>query len=373
MKVGELFIQLGVEADTAKLTDFARGIGEMTVASVAAIAGIASVAVAIRTLSENAIQSAIAFSDFTSQTGLAWGELQKWQLAAEQANVSTDAVASSIKSLQQNLVNIRMGEGNISGFQLLGISPDQDAFGVLNQLRQAIKGLDNATAVNMIQRIGLSPEMIRVLRLSEEEFDRIAKASRGMTMEQEQTFLRVKKSVTEFAQVMRGFSFEVMNRVLLDFESLGDIVKALNINIPLLVASIGLLAAAFAPVTAGAVALLLVLDDLATYARGGDSLIGDIIGDKKSVGQAVKSPQAWGQAIFKALGNVGGPLGFMLTGGGSAPMPALVGAGAGPMVNQTNNITVNSNDPDAAGEAVRRHLERGISDAALQTDNGGRR
>lgn len=167
MNVGEFFITLGVNPETAKVKDFVKAVAELPVEAAGALVALGGISLEFKRIAEESINAAVGFEAFTNQTGLSSQELQKWEIVAEQANVSAGSVASSVSALQRQMAEIRMGRGDISSFQLLGINVNGNAFQVLDQLRERLKGIDRATATNLIGRMGLTPDMMNVLTLPE--------------------------------------------------------------------------------------------------------------------------------------------------------------------------------------------------------------
>lgn len=271
MNIGELFVTLGIKGQgLGTLKEVAKTIADLPLDAAAAIAGLAGISFELSHMAEEALKTAIGFQMFSSETGLSWQELQKWQIVAEQANVSAESVASSVSALQRNLAEIRLGRGNIAPFQMLGINPNQDAFAVINQLRSRIKGLNPAMATNMISQMGLSPDMMHVLQLTDRQFTEFSNHVHGINERQEKDFLQAKQTLVQWGQTFRYAMFGIVA----DFSE--AIEKSLQFKQAL--TAVGLVALAlgayFFPVTAAIAALVLVLDDLAVYATGGKSLTG---------------------------------------------------------------------------------------------------
>jgi hypothetical protein len=126
---------------------------------------------------DDAIQTAFSLKQFNAETGLSTDKLQRWQSVADEVNNSGKAVAESIKAIVSNQEKIKLGQGNISGYQLLGIDPRQNAFTILDQLRIKTKGLSQGMKKNILEQMGISKELIQVLELSKDKFDEMAKGA----------------------------------------------------------------------------------------------------------------------------------------------------------------------------------------------------
>jgi len=272
MNIGELFVTLGIKGHgLGTLKDVAEKIANLPVDAAAAIAGMAGISFELSKMAQEALGTAVAFQSFTNQTGLSWQQLQRWQIVAQQANVSAEDVGNSVSTLERNLAEIRLGRGNIAPFQMLGISPQQNAFGVLEQLRKRIQGLNPATATNMITQMGLSPNMMNVLKLSDRQFAEFGNHVHGINERQEQDFLKAKLAIVQFGQAFRYAMFGV----IADFSEAFEKAKQFKTALLALGAVAALVAAYFFPITASVAALILVLDDLAVYFTGGKSITGE--------------------------------------------------------------------------------------------------
>ncbi len=366
MNLGEFFVTLGFNADTLKVKDFAKAVGGLPLDIAAGIAALAGIDYELLKVTQDAMAAAVSFQLFGNQTGLSWQELQKWQIVAQQANVSADAVSSSVTAISRGLAEIRLGRGNIAPYQILGIGTNQNAFQILDQLRQRLKGLEPSMATNLIAQMGLDPSMINVLKLSNEEFGRLSKTVAGMSGDQEGSFLRAKQHLVQFGLVAKYLGYDVVDHLLFGLELLWKTMMKIQGIVPALIVLVAGLGIAFAPVTAAVVGLLLVLDDLAVYFQGGNSVLGAAIEGMKKLGEAIKNDLGG----LSALGKIA-TLGSMLvnpigTAGG------IVGSAAALIVNQNVNVHVQSTAPahDVAKE-VKAHIDRAASQASLQTNQQG--
>jgi hypothetical protein len=170
MTVVQLFARIGIKADAEKAKEVRESIkkieGQLKTAAVGALAFGASVALAMK----GALDSAKAFRQFQAETGASAEELQKWQAVASGANVSTQAIADSVKELAQNREKIKLGGGNMSGFAFLGINPMDDPFAILDQLRAKTEGLPQAMKANLLAQMGVSNEFLQILSLTNGQF-----------------------------------------------------------------------------------------------------------------------------------------------------------------------------------------------------------
>ena len=188
----------------------------LTVDAALAVAGLIGVEYQLAKVAGEAMNAAVGFEMFSAETGLSWQELQRWQIAGAQVNVTAENIASSVSQLERNLAALRLGRGNRAPFQMLGVNTNQDAFGVLTQLRQRVQALhlDRATTSNMISEMGISPDMIRLLYLTDREFNRLSHTIHGMTTGQEQQFYRSKQALIEWGLALKQYGFDAVSHLL---------------------------------------------------------------------------------------------------------------------------------------------------------------
>lgn len=320
--LGELFLKIGVKADKAAVDRFAGGVKTLRSNLLGVQAAALAASVGVERFVNSALKGVTALQNLNNQTGLSIAELQKWQQAGQLSNLalSADQIANSIASVQKNLAQIRIGQGNLAPFQLLGIDvAGQDAFSVLEQLRSSIQGLDPAIATNLISQIGLTPDFINLLKLSRKEFDllgenvflngkqradidkvgtsikaltlrfkalkdqAVAKLAPELNLLVQKFFKYLKdngdKIVRTITSIARGFAsfatavgraFDLTAGFIQNLFGMENGVKALAV-------AFGFLTLSFSPFLAGLAAIILLLEDIAVFRKGGKSLIGELV------------------------------------------------------------------------------------------------
>ena len=174
MTIADLFVRLGFKADNAKLKIFSEGLKSVKIGAIAATATVTAMAIGVKKLTDDAFNAAGAFAQFETETGSSAQELQKWQSVAMETNNSAESMTEAFKTLASNREKIKLGGGSIKGYQMLGIDPDQNPEDILENLRTKLDGLAPAMKKNVIADMGLSSELLQVLELSNNEFDKMA-------------------------------------------------------------------------------------------------------------------------------------------------------------------------------------------------------
>jgi hypothetical protein len=332
MQIASLFARIGLKTDEAKAKSFTKNIKFAKTALIGVVGAAAGASAAIVKVTNDAMKAAVAFKQFEVETGASAQELQKWQAVAEQTNQSAESVTAAIKAITSNQEKIRLGQGDISGYQLLGIDPRQDPFEILEQLRDKTAGMTQAMKRNILAQMGIGAGMIQTLELSREQFDAMAsrafiispqaietlnkskammdQAGRGIQYLKTQIAVglapgieRLTKGLIDFikaneAGFVRGFqkAFDILQKLLRAIGRFAGIINNLvsgtigwNTALKLVLASMLALNSTFllSPIglfTAAIILLVAVIDDLAVYARGGKSIFGEMVEKMPALG-----------------------------------------------------------------------------------------
>lgn len=380
MKLGEFFIELFVKgADDAALSvkGLIDNFGQLDVASVLQAGVMSALGYKFVHLAEEVYDTAAAFKLFENSTGLSAEQLQFWQGVAVQANVSAEAMSSSVMGLQKQLTNISMGRGNAMPFQVLGIDPRQSAFGVLRQLRDVQNRFPPAMFANMMTEMGLDPSMINVLKLSNAEFEKFAKNAVIMSAGQEKAFLKQKLALTQLSMAIKRAGYDIVTAFGPKFESVlnaGSLIIGSLANDAEMLANnwerwhdgIALVGTAFLalgaylfPVTTAIVAFALALDDIAAYQRGGKSVTGKLIDDLKNINEGLK-----GEGINDLMDYLTGSQGSAKNKYAVPAVPFSQSMLGRMFSGQSADVTINQHITSTApAAAVADHVNKGVESA----------
>lgn len=309
MNILELFAHIGLKADTGPAESFNKTVGNIKGQLVGAIAGTLSLAAAIGAVNDQ-FNKALGMKRFADDTGESVEEMQKWKAVAQQVSGAGDSVAASIRAISSNQAKIRLGQGNISGYQLLGIDSRSDPFKVLEALRTKTQGLSQSMRRNIASQFGISNDLVATLELTNEQFDEMAanafvipaanieamnRARASLeTVKNAANFL-VAKFVTALAPAIDTVSKKIAEFVRNHGEKLAEWIRKLvtmvlrvvdlidktirmtigwkNALIALAAVFFMLNSAILMPVAA-LVLFMAILEDIYLYSQGKDSLIG---------------------------------------------------------------------------------------------------
>lgn len=235
MKIADFFVGLGFDVDgTPELKELDKGLNKLAGNAAQLLAVFASMTAAMGIMLNQTLDLAQGFNLFEKSTGLSANELKRWQYVAGQIGVEGKEVEQSIKAIQQARADIMMGSGNVAPWQLLGISPDEDPFQVLRNIRERIKDLDPAVGRSILGQMGVGENMFAMLRLSNNEFDELEKKFQ-LTRENTEN---LNKTNREWAK----FKFEisaVRDRIVAELiPALDPVIKLLR-NVVKLMANFG--------------------------------------------------------------------------------------------------------------------------------------
>lgn len=179
MKIGELFVQLGFEADTMKLKDFVRSIGDLNMSSIMATGAWGEFANITKTLLEGTAGLAQEMRFFSTETGLSAQRMQSWSQLARQLGVEGDVVAQTLKHLQTSIQQTKLGnvdQGLMQAYSLLniygkaGVDISQDYFTQLENIRKGLLNINPEMRRTVMQLAGINEQMINFLMMEEKDW-----------------------------------------------------------------------------------------------------------------------------------------------------------------------------------------------------------
>ena len=225
MTIAKFFARLGLETDEEKAKSFESSIKNVVIGLGSAILVAKTFTNTLKKMTEEALKSAQALKQIEVETGVNTDQLQRWQSVAERTNNSAQAVTSSIKAIVANQEKIKLGQGNISGYQLLGIDPTQDPFEILEELRTETQGLSQGMKKEVLSQIGVSSELMQVLELTNDEFTRMHGNAFVMSPSQIALLNRAKQSMNGISEVIKGFSNEIVANLAPNIEKFNKLLE----------------------------------------------------------------------------------------------------------------------------------------------------
>lgn len=287
----DLSLKSAIKADTG-VANFVKGAGKF--------AGfIAAAADVINNFTNDLVAGNQAMLDLTSTTDIAQSTFRKWGSIGQMLGVQN--AEQQLESLNKKLVELNLTGEGARDFQLAGINPTgQDAEGILEQLRARISGLNNAKAAHLLQRLGIDPKMLHLLRISRNDFEALGEtvskyqltddltehiqslniqlqiAGIRLKYLKDKAIMTIMPAWTQFmaslARVGEGLSKAV--QYVSDFISKSP---AMQNALKGIAVAMGVILAITHPLWAAFAALYLVIDDVMAYFNGGRSLLGVLL------------------------------------------------------------------------------------------------
>lgn len=414
--LGELFVELGVFADTKELKQFEeklkkvndkmkdakKGSDKAGEGMKGFVKGIRNIALAVsgaiyalNRLTNSLVENNQEFLNLTRNSDIALGTFQKWNNVGRMLGVRN--AAQQLASLNQILFELKLTGQGAEGFMFAGINPlGQDAEGIMEQLRSRIAGLDDTAATFLLGKMGLDPQMLHLLRMTREEFEEFNRTTSKYRLTEEQTqqiqrfnaqleIARIKLQyfkdravlaiLPAFVKLSESFS-RVVEGVILLVKMTRDYIGTLDPfkkGILGIAAAIGVLAVAFAAISANPVvaaitaiigALYLLIDDFMAYMNGGRSGIGYLLYFFEELGKKINSIK-----MPEWLSNLGGffqnlskmaykmnPFAMFMP--DYDTVSGLVMGGGGTTNNDNRQVTMNNTiNTTQTGQAVSNELE----------------
>lgn len=129
----------------------------------------------VKDFSKNALNTTVALDKFNSTTGIPLDKLQKWNVWLKLNNYSTEQFLGNLKSLQENMLDVQMGRGNLKGWTLLGLDPHNFDFKkpeeALATILKRLQQVDEATGAYALREMGLSQDLLYLAKQRNNEFN----------------------------------------------------------------------------------------------------------------------------------------------------------------------------------------------------------
>ena len=324
--VSEIITKFSFQGSTKPLKDYNNSLGESIKLLGAMGAAFGAATFAVAKWASGVSQSLQPLFDLSEQTGVAVASLQELSFAAEQSGSSSQALESSISGL-----SAKIGEAAQKGseeFSRLGISVRdangnvKDADAILGEVGNSFKrlGLSMSEQQGYAEALGIDPSLISMLSQTSAETDKLKQRARdlGITLspEDKKGLKEYNESISEMDSAMSGLKNQIAVAIVPELEGLAegfsdllaknnewivdgveatvefvvDLVDALKRLAPFILATgaafaiatigtsgfaaaLGFVLSPAVLITAGILAIALVLDDLIVAFRGGDSVI----------------------------------------------------------------------------------------------------
>ena len=295
MKIGELFAEIGIKADTKQLDNFERGLKSAAKSATKLAAVATGVSLAIGGMIKLTTSQAIAFKDFRMQTDLSITKLQQLGFWATKNDITMSESISTLEGMKQAIAAIQLGTGgSLAFFKTTNIDIDQDIFSILEDFAKAVKDWDPGIAANIAARLNIPPKFLNILRQSTFQMHSLNKEF-VLTDKQRGKLFELNRAFKGYLFILRNVGDQIMSMstgpllLLIDFlkniasgtkevakkfKDLWDSSEELRVILAALAVIFLFLAA---PKTGLIGLLALAFEDLAVAWKHGDSILGPYI------------------------------------------------------------------------------------------------
>lgn len=226
MKIGELFVQLGVKADTFTVKEFARAVADIPLAAIGAIASLGGLSFGIMELTKNTLNLSNNLGTFRDETGLSMVELQRWTGVAKQVGLSGDVVQSSIMGITNAMAQLRLGNGAaLLPLGRLGVDVrGKNPFQILQEIGKNSQRMDPNVARQLMGQLGIAPEMMRIFALGPGQFNRMASRGVVMTSGEQKSMQDFQAALARFELTLEKDFIPILEKSLPIIEGLTEIL-----------------------------------------------------------------------------------------------------------------------------------------------------
>ena len=166
MNIAELFILLGFKADTMKLKEFVSAVGSLNMSSVMSAVGLGVLYEGISKIMGIADSAGMGIWNFSQVTGIASKEVQQFSNYSEEMGATADEAKNSLANLQMSMAKVKLGEGNIRPFYMMGVDlNEKDIFKTMIQIQNFLKNspMDATLKRMIVAEAGVAQGLIPVL------------------------------------------------------------------------------------------------------------------------------------------------------------------------------------------------------------------
>jgi hypothetical protein len=202
MHIGELVMKLLFEADTMKLNDFIKSVGELNMKSIMTSLGVGGLYETIHKVMGVTTEAAIGMNEYAIVTGESGQEMVKFGKYAEQMGASADDAQASLRGLKAAALAARIS-GDMTPFATIGVPSDKinDYMTVFGKLIEFYNKTDPKSDIwrYVTAQLHVPESMIPVLRSVKDAQELQKKIGEQHAMSPEQV-----KNVMKYHEVKTG-------------------------------------------------------------------------------------------------------------------------------------------------------------------------
>lgn len=222
-KLGDFLVDIDTEVNDRGIKSLAKSLGGLTTKAVkfggvltgaVAGAGAGFIKLVKGTVEETAELGRLA-EDLSTTTTF----LQTFIRSFETVGATGEEAISTVRTLTKEIEAFKLGKGNIEAFGILGINPQNlgtDVAKNFDVIRGRFNELTAAQRLFFVDQIGLGEKALRVLRLTDEEYAKLAQTSREFplaTKKQVDSARQFDRGLTRLGQSFKAFKLQLVSEV----------------------------------------------------------------------------------------------------------------------------------------------------------------
>ena len=165
----ELVYEIGIDWDKIGFGNFSdsinSGVEKITKMSAVATAAAAAIGAAVFTMGKNFGESSDVLLKTSERVRSTTADIQALTFAAEDNGSSFDSVTSALASLAKQQAEVLRGKGDFEAWAQIDVDPSKysNTADLLVAVADGLQGISDVEKVNVMERLGLSADMLQVL------------------------------------------------------------------------------------------------------------------------------------------------------------------------------------------------------------------
>lgn len=161
--------------------------------------------------------------DFLMATGVSLSELQgvMQRMVNVGSSLNQQQIMGDILKVSQSLEDIRLGGGGIVPYKLAGVAATGKVMDVIRATEEAVKDMNNATALNLTRRVGLSDDWLAAWRFKQ----RYGGDQVQLSKEQNLDIANARVALGQLAYGFRLLSDQITAVLSPAFEEVSDLIR----------------------------------------------------------------------------------------------------------------------------------------------------
>ena len=293
-------------------TTIAKGVLQtmgLTGAFIGVSAAIIGAGVALDKMIMKLAQANQLYINFQRQTGMQIGSALgvSGAMANLDVTMTPEQIMQNMQNLQNNLVGVQFGMGNIAPYQMAGISPwGIDSANMLDVIRKQMRGFAPAYRTFLLQQMGLDPRLGALIDLSDTEYLRYKQESLELYLSPEDR-KEIQKLTPEWNKINLKFAKAWDKTTLMLMQDFQGLVKPIGQLIDVILRVVEIFDTILKPLldilTIVLKPIYYLLDDLIVALLGGDSIIGRFLKGQPTKG-AISTLFGLPENMGKNVGNL---------------------------------------------------------------------